>query len=170
MKTLITTLAVSLLTFCVYSQNYEVPENYKLKVAADYDTYESELLQSIAWLKVTPLDKDEKKREKATKFVMDWVNGSPDVMVLIDINLISFIDTSPHLLFYFIAGWTEKSVMTEKHDDNLTNAMAGIETAIQFYKNNIGLTGKDKNLEKLIKLQDKDKLEAHVKKKLGSNL
>lgn len=170
MKTTIISLLCLVCSLNSFSQEIEVPKDYELKVAADYEKYESELLQCIAWLKATPIGEEDKKQLKAIKFVMDWVEGSPDVSVVIDMNLLNFLDSSPHMLFYFIAGWTEKSVMTEKHGDVSANAMAGIEMVISVYKNNRDVLEKDKTIEKLIKMQDKGKLQAHVDKKMAAHL
>lgn len=170
MKTTIIILISALFSFGSLAQTIEIPKDYKLKEAADYEKYESEVLQCITWLKGNSLDKNKSKQKRAMKFVMDWVDGSPDVMVMIDGNLLNFLDSSPHLLFYFIAGWTENSVMTENHKDVSANALAGMEMVLQVYKNNKGLTGKDKAVEKWLKLQAKGKLKEQVDKKMAAYL
>ncbi len=65
-------------------------------------------------------------------------------------------------MFLFMGGWAKYSIQSEDND-TFKASLAGTELAIQFYKNNKKDLGKNKDLEKLIKLQDNNELEDFIR-------
>lgn len=163
MKTLAITLILSFVTLGLFSQEFEVPKNYKLKKAADFDKYEKDFIKTVDWLMETPINKFGTKRKQAGAFVLAWVSGSPKVSIEIRQEIVTFMD-SPDLLIIFMGAWAKNSLETGVFDDKYQGSLAGINAVIDFYTKNLEFMKKDKNIEKYIKMKNKGTLEAYIKK------
>ncbi|MFK7756781.1 MAG: hypothetical protein AB8B53_07605 [Flavobacteriales bacterium] len=168
MKPIFTFIAFTVFCISVTAQGLDVPENYDLTDAQDYAPYEDDLLDCIEWMQKTPLNTELETRKKAAKFVMDWINGSPDVSILIDSRFLPFMKSSPHLLLTFMAGWTERDLKTRDYGNNQEGVVAGLKAVLDMYVANIEISGKDKNLKKLMKLESNGELEEWVSSKLSN--
>ena len=60
-----------------------------------------------------------------------------------------------------MAGWTKYSLENNYSKDNVKGSIAGIRSAIKVYKQGVALK-KDKEIQKLIDLEDKGELEKWV--------
>lgn len=156
-------IASALICNSVKSQNFEVPENYVLKVKEDYARYEKDIIACANWLENSPLDKEENKRIEANAFLLKWLSGSPTVNVNLDAGMIvKLFEKNPHLQFIFLAGWTRYSLMNNYSNDKQMGHLEGLKSVINVYKKGAGIK-KSKDLEKLVKLYDEGKLENWVK-------
>lgn len=63
LQRIIYAMTALLISLNLQAQSYEVPKDYVLKVAEDYKRYESDIIQAANWLKATPLDEQEEKRQ-----------------------------------------------------------------------------------------------------------
>jgi len=149
------------------AQDFEVPKRYKLEKAEDYKKYEPKVLECINWILNTPINEDKKKRQDANAFLMKWLEGSPSVTIEVNVEIVSFMDSSPDLLMIFFAGWTRHVLEGGEKDDMLAGNMAGLEAVMNFYEKNRKKMSKDKDVEKYIKMKEKGKLESFIEKKLG---
>lgn len=159
-----TLLVIILVTFSIglYSQNFKVPKNYKLDKAEDYAPFENDVVQCCNWLIETPINEQPEKRKEANTFMLQWIIGSPTVLIEVNQDIATFM-TSPELLLIFMGGWAKHSIDTKIYDDKIAGSIAGINSVIDFYLRNKKILGKDKHVEKYIKLKKKDKLEQYVK-------
>jgi len=162
-KTLFLLLYLSL-PIIGFSQDFEVPE-YELKTAEDYKPLEDDILKCIDWLENTPLNaKNDNKRKEASMFLLDWVEGAPNVMIVLNMDLIEYSSKHPDLLTIFIGGWTKESILKQKKDMTIEGGIKGLESVITFYNKNKSVIGKSKAIEKYIKHKKKGELELFVKK------
>lgn len=69
-------------------------------------------------------------------------------------------------LVIFMGGWSKYAIESQKYKDNFGGNLAGTKAVIQFYKANIEELGKNKEIEKLIKLDDENQLEEFIKKNI----
>ncbi len=148
------------------SQTFEVPKNYSLVQIPDYNKYEPDVLKGIDWLQNTPLGKEDAKRKEAYAFILKWMMGSPTVTIVVNGDIVKFSSENPDLVFIFMAGWTKYSLQTKDFKNQVIGNLKGIEAVIDFYKRNKEKLVKDKQVEKLIKLQEKGKLEKYIAKKI----
>jgi len=148
----------------VIAQDFEVPKDYKFEKAEDYKSYQEDVISCINWLEKTAVNDQESKRKEASKFLLVWLTGSPDVRIEIGENIVTFISSSPDLLMIFMGGWTKYSLETGKIDDKIGGNLAGIEDVIEFYLKNKEFLKKDKNIEKYIKMKDKGTLKEYIEK------
>ena len=164
MKTIKLVLLLSFITNLLFSQKFEMPENYKLETAGDYKLYEQDVIRGINWLLETPVNEQPAKRKEVNTFLLKWISGSPHVHIMIKSSVVTFIETSPDLLMVFMCGWTKYSIESKQFDDNVGGSLAGIEAVVAFYTKNAELQVKDKNVEKYIKLKSKGKLKEYLEK------
>lgn len=157
-------LFASLLLFSVqtFSQTFEVPVDYKFETKDDYIKYEQNVIGGVNWLLETPLNQEQSKRKEVNAFLMTWLSGSPTVTIEVSSNIVTFVDC-PDCLMIFLGGWAKNTLETKDNTDKLKGNLAGIESVIRFYNSNKASLGKNKAIQKYIKLQEKGKLEEHVK-------
>lgn len=151
----------------VHAQAFEIPDFYSFETPEDYETYEQDVLAGINWLLETPMDEQTAKRQKTNAFVLKWMTGTPKVTLQINPNVLPFMTTSPELLIVFMAGWTKHALEQQAYKEPRSGTLAGLEAVIAFYTKNKAAMGKDKNVEKFIKLQKKGELQAFVEKEVA---
>lgn len=164
MKKACITFILALLFLNIFSQEYELPKNYKLDTDADYTSYESDVLKSIDWLLKTPLNTQPGKRKDINTFVIAWISGSPTVTLEIKSEIVNFATGNPDLLVIFMCGWTKYAIEKKELVTNKTGSMKGIEAVIDFYVKNKASLKKDKNVEKYIKMKENGTLEEYISK------
>lgn len=162
MKSLVLSLLFFVSIITVKAQGYEVPQNYSLEVAEDFDTYEQDFLDCYEWLMSTPLNKQKAKRKEACTFLMTWLSGSPKVKIEINPNYITFIKSSPDMLFIFMGAWAKYSLNTQDFDNKTEGIKAGLHAVMDYYTNFKDAMGKDKNIEKYIKMKNKGTLDDYI--------
>lgn len=164
MKSLIISALFICFSICINAQEFEVPENYTLKVADDYKKYEKEVIACANWLENSPLNENESKRINANAFIMQWLTGSPTVTVNLDAQVVTnCTDKNPHLLILFLAGWTRYALENGYSKDQQKGNFEGFKSIITVYKKGIAIK-KDKDLEKIIEIYDKGELETWITK------
>lgn len=161
------------------AQTFEVPENYHLNVKTDYTFYEPDVVKCVDWLINTRIDQETEKRQAASSFLLQWCMGTPTINVVIDENVVSPITDKqvPDYVLLFMGGWAKDAIESdarhttiasskESKDEMLAGNVAGLEAVLAFYETNKGLVPANENIEKLLKLQQKGRLEKYVKKLL----
>lgn len=166
MKKIIFLAILSGMTFCSMAQKFEVPENIQLEKAEDYALYEEDVKNCIDWLLKTPVQKQSAKRKEASAFLLMWLSGSPNVTIEINADVLPFMESSPDMLIIFLGGWTQAALNSDEKLSMVDGNVAGIEAVLDFYTKNKGQLGKDKSIEKLIKIQQKNELQAHIEAQL----
>lgn len=137
----------------------ELPETKEQFIAS-----EKQLLATIDWLENTPFDQEEKKRLQQKALLVAWLTNSPTVTLEINANVLTFTKKNPDLMIIFMGGWTRYALQNEYSKDNIKGSLAGIKSTIKVYKA-LSLK-KDKEMQKLIELEDKGELENWVKKEM----
>lgn len=125
---------------------------------------EKNVLATIDWLEITPFDKEEEKRMAQKALLVGWITNSPTVTLEINAGILTFTKKNPDLMIIFMGGWTKFCLQNNYSQDNIQGSLAGVKDAIKVYKN-LSLK-KDKEMEKLIELEDKGELENWVKSKM----
>lgn len=149
-------------TFGASGQEFSVPKGYKFVKAEDYVKYELDFIKCFDWLMKVPAGEQTAKREKANKFVTEWLMGTKSVQIDVNMNIVTFMEPNPDLLMVFMAGWAKHAIETSK--DKIGCNVKGLEAVIAYYQKNLASLEKDKNVEKYIKMHEKGKLKAFVTK------
>jgi hypothetical protein len=126
---------------------------------------EKKVLATIDWLEVTPFDNEQEKRLQQKAFLVGWITNSPTVSLEINADVLTFTKKNPDLIITFMGGWTRYCLQNNYSKDMVQGSLAGIRSSIKVYKN-LSLK-KDKEMEKLIELDNKGELENWVKSKVN---
>ena len=162
------TICIALFLFAsplLFSQGFSVPKDYKFETKEDYPRYEQDVINGINWLLETPLTREQAKRKEVNAFLMKWITGSPSVSIELRQEIVTFMDCADCLMA-FLGGWTKYALETKDYSSKLKGNLAGIESVIAFYQKNREVLGKNKAIQKYIKLQKKNKLEDHIQSKI----
>jgi hypothetical protein len=122
---------------------------------------EKKVLATISWLENTPLDQDTKKHQLQYALPTAWLTNSPTVTIRFNANVLDFTKKNNQLMMFFLAGWTKYSLENNYSKDEAKGSIAGIRFVIKVYKKGVGLK-KDKEMEKIVQLDDKGELEKWV--------
>lgn len=160
----ITSLILIFTTQFLFGQEFQIPKNYSLEKNEDYAKLEKEIISCINWLEKTPVNEQSEKRKEANAFLLQWISGHPTITTEISESTAKFTEGNPELLMIFMGGWTKFVIENPGSiEDHVKGNFAGIKSSIAFYKKNLnnGLE-KNKDLEKLISLDEKGELEKWV--------
>lgn len=126
---------------------------------------EKNVLATIDWLENTPIKEDEEKHKVQYALLLAWITNSPTVTIEVNADMIKFADKNSELLMMFMAGWTKYALQNNYSKEVTQGTMAGIRCAAKVYKG--GGLKKDKEMQKLIDMDDKGELEKWVSEKLA---
>jgi len=147
------------------AQEFEVPKNYSLVAADDYEPYKQDILNAIHWLENTPLNEQEDKRKEVSAFFMQWATGSPTVSISLLPYVLDLSEKNSELLMIFLGGWTKTSIDQNYKITDTEGNVAGIKNVLAFYsKNKKSGINKNKTIEKLLKLKTDKDIEKWLKK------
>lgn len=80
----------------------KLPSNYQWESEKDYEKDEDLVKKTLRWLCATPLALDVEERSLANAFVLEWIAGSPEILVEVKTELLPFYQDHPDLLYTFI--------------------------------------------------------------------
>jgi hypothetical protein len=152
----------------LYSQAFEVPLSYELKIAADYARYEKDIIAAAKWLKKMPFDMQIEKRRLVSKFVVEWVNGSPTVNVEITPVIMDFEKKNKGMLVLYMACCAQYVLENNYSKDMRAKHKAALRDMMLVYKSGNEMS-KDKKMDKLIKLDEEGKIDEWLEENLKIN-
>ena len=158
---IITTLLItlSLLVNKVSSaQEFNVPTDYQFNSKEDYAKYEKDIIDAANWLLATPLNEQLNKRKEVSAFVVKWINGSPTVNVELNPTIMGFEKKNNGMLVLFMASCAKFVLENNYSTDMRAKHRAALRDLIKVYKQGKGIE-KDKKMEKLIKSDEKGKID-----------
>ncbi len=158
MKTLTLALILTIFSVGLFSQDFNVPENYRLEAKEDFALYEQDVIKCVDWLLNTPIRDQSEKRKEANIFLLEWLTGSPYVRVELKKGIVTFSRTTPSLTLIFMGGWAKQALETRDFENKVASNLAGIESVIEFYTKNRKTLSRDRNVEKYIKMKEKGTL------------
>jgi len=161
MKSFLCAIMICFISFSIYGQRYDFPENYKLETEEDFATYKEDVIKSANWLIAAPTNKDRQKRQKINIFILEWVKKNPDVEISI-LEEFAELTNENDLYMIFIAGWAKYALETKDYDNEVEGSIAGLKSVVAYYSKNRNALGKIKFIEKFVKLDNKSKLEDYV--------
>ena len=132
----------------------------------EFTKSEPNVINTVNYLEVTPIDKQGDQWRAQAALLTAWLTNSPEVNIDLNANVVTFAKKNPELMIVFMGGWTKYALQNNYSIDKVQCSMAGIRSGIKVYKAGNGLK-KDKEMEKLIALDDKGGLEDWVKERLA---
>ena len=163
MKRTILTLTLVCIALGASAQGFDVPSGYKFDKPEDYKAHEENVVKCFDWIMATPAREEASTRDKASKFLTAWLMGSPSVSIKVNQSIVTFTNNAD-MLMIFMGGWAKYAIESKDNNNSVEGNLKGLEAVIDYYQNNVDYLGKDKNIEKYIKLKDKGKLRNFVEK------
>lgn len=127
---------------------------------------EPSVISVIDWLENNALGKESDKRTALNAVFMAWLTNAPTVTVELNSNVAPLSKKNPDLLMVFMGGWTRYALQNNYSKDPVKCNLAGIRSVLHTYKLGEGAK-KDKNIDKLVELDEKNELEAWVTTQLS---
>lgn len=154
----------TLLTNVSIAQDFQIPTNYQLKKDADFERYEADFFKTVDWL--TTSAPDVEGRLQANAFTMAYLEGTPKFTVELRSYITTLTDANPELILVFLGNWGKFALQNpSQKDDFHACGMAGLEATLTYYQQFKGLKP-DKDLERLLKVQEKGNLGDWLKKQM----
>jgi hypothetical protein len=132
----------------------------------EFTASEPRVIKTVDFLETTPIDKQGDAWRIQAALLMAWLTNSPEVTIEMDAKTVTFAKKNPELMMIFMGGWTRYVLQNGYSKDKVQANLAGIKSAIKVYKLGNGLK-KDKEMERLIKLDESGGLEAWVSGQLS---
>ncbi|UEG51122.1 hypothetical protein LK994_06500 [Ferruginibacter lapsinanis] len=167
-STLVCMLIMSILSNTLYGQNFEVPQHYEFKTAADYTKFEKDVIDGAKWLKETPLNEQTDKRKMVAAFLLTWINGSPTVNVEINPTIMDFEKKNEGMLVLYMSASARYVLENNYSKDMRAKHRAALRDMIAVYKTGKGIK-RDKKMEKLIKSDEEGKIDEWLAENLKIN-
>lgn len=162
-KLLLSTIVLLTLLDGIHAQDFEVPKKYKFKIEEDYRQEEPNIYKAVDWMVNTPIGTDLDKREKANRYILKWLEGTPTFTLTVTQEALPYMkDCAPCLIIY-MGGWAQNAIKNPTTSDNVSGSTNGTLQVIKFYELNQEILGKVKSIDKLVKMREKGKLEGHIK-------
>jgi len=161
--TLIFILAITTTTISAQTK-FEVPQNVELKVKEDYAKYETDMINAAKWLEETDLDKETVKRKEVGNFAMQWIMGCPTFNIDLTEQLTKIYGKNLDLLLLYMASYSRYFLENKTTATKPAGIKAGLLSIMAVYKKGILIT-KSKEMDKLIKATDDNKLDDYIKDK-----
>ncbi|SFT65340.1 hypothetical protein SAMN05216474_1570 [Lishizhenia tianjinensis] len=149
----------SVIAFQSFTQSLVIPENPKLEKAEDYSAYEDLVVRCVDYLFDHPVDQNGAKRQECTEFLIKWMDGSPNVTVVLHADLVEL--NEGELLMAYLGAYV-KYALEHKEAEAMACTLYAVERSIEMYEKNKDHLKKGKVMKKLLKAKKKGGLEAYV--------
>jgi hypothetical protein len=135
-----------------HAQKRSSYSSIQLETAADYAKAEKSALEAANYILTLPVNKDNNSGQDAARFLVDWMQGTPDYMFPLNepIGRISQ-NNNPQLLIVYMACMTRYVLENDKdkspsEDDISYNGYLIFSDYCDNPKNNVSIKGELKNL------------------------
>ncbi len=140
---------------------FDVPVDYKLDKPKDYDQYEDEVILASKWLEETDMDKETEKRKEVNAFVLNWVQGSPKVSVLLSAELMEVMKKNEPLLIIYMGSFTRYKLEHKDDTSDFNATKYAVQSLISIYKKGIEMK-KNKEMAEMIKYNEEGRLNEYL--------
>ncbi len=166
MKKFLLMMSLALTSLLAQAQN-DLPDwdPIRLQVKEDYNAAANRAAwQAAAYLLTHPIDKEDKLRGSATRYVIEWMTGSPDYSFTIDAKAMRFAKDNDDWMALFLAGMVYYAVSNNapKADPKLVTLEA-CKQVVAYAKNPEYRIRPNAEFKKMIKAADEGKLSEYLK-------
>ena len=151
-RSVILLVSFVLCAFLAHAQAFEVPQNYSLNTAEDFTRYEPDIVNCAGWLEGTPVKQETEKRKDASRFLLTWLTGSPDITMEIQPYVGDITRNNPELIGAYMGGWARYAIQHKSDYDKIQAHLEAVKSALKLYK--LGGMAKSKLLDKLVAMND----------------
>ncbi len=150
MKKALFTLITILGAFSAFAQSMPNVDSVKLATDADYRAAESVALQVSAYILSTPTDDKSIPRLHGTKFLLEWMNGTPDYTVDLDKNVIKYFGKDIDLMGVYTASLATVAIENKMVKDSKAITSLAVKKFIAYISNDSNKVELNSKLKKMI--------------------
>ena len=147
-------------TLHLSAQDWRVPTDVNYENDDDYRAQQDDIVAAVDYLMQTPLNKNPHKRKMVNAYLLKWLTGTPTVTLTLHSELASYGECSDCLLLY-MGAYAKHHMANPDAPTSELNFLA-VNDVITFYEANCDAIGKQKPVEKMIKMKKKGKLREWV--------
>jgi hypothetical protein len=148
--------------FCGLAQAQQtcplIETNYAWLTGQDYQQDQERVIEVLKWLCKTPMGEEVKQRSVANAYVMEWLAGTPNLRLELDISPFSLFENYPELLFPFVHGAALYALQRPTQVNTAKLHAEGFEVVAQLAQQS-EILSKEAEVKKLIKAYRKKTLE-----------
>ena len=146
-----------------FAQEITIP-NVDYRTEADYTAQNDKVIEVVDHLRRFPADVYESRRKEAVSYLVKWLTGTPDVTVKLHAFALPYLKYGESMAIFM--GSYAKLDLQDPEADEYAKNMTALESVAEYYLDYTDVFGRDKQLDKLVKMQEKDKLAKLVTKEL----
>jgi len=147
----------------IKAQEFEIPKNYEMQEAGDYEKYHEDIIACSDWLQSVGPNEEGMKRAAASKFLITWVTGTPSITMELHGETLEYVEKNPDLMTIFMGAWSAHFLRTGD-TSQVGGSLAGLNAVIDYYVKFKDDLNRDRSLKKLLKLREKGELREYVEK------
>lgn len=134
MKNLSIAFFIILALAALNSKGQELPnlKEVKLSKRADFKNAESTVVKVTEYLFHTPIDNKNKARSEAGKFLLDWMNGTPDHVFYLEEKETSYFNTNSDLLLMYMAALAKFSLAQPSVKGKRQQALGAMDLVLPY--------------------------------------
>lgn len=154
--------------FCCFqatsSFGQELPnlKNIKLAKRASYKHAESTIIKVVDYLFQTSLQKKNKSRNEAGKFLVDWMNGTPDYVFYLEERETSFFNANADFLLMYMAALTKFSLAHPAEKEKQKQALGAMQLVLPYLHQQSDKKAWPKELWQLYDASENGKLKEYL--------
>jgi len=146
------------------AQDYSNLQDIELKDKEDFVKAEDKILECSKYVLTTPLDNENTNRMNALRFLVRWMDGTPDFMFTLDETVGKIAQTSEEMLGVYMACMCryvlEHRDKAKDEKDVKYNSVLMLIDYCQDPDHNVEISGE---LENLIRAKDEKRLKEYIK-------
>lgn len=158
-------LFLGLLLICMgYTHAQDLPnlKHIKLNKKAHFTNTEPLALKVIDYLFQTPIDKKNKSRVEAGRFLIDWMNGTPEYTFYLEEKETNFFNTDSDLTLMYMASMTKFMLENKNVKDQRSIVLGSMRLLLPYLNQQDDKKSWPKELWELNEANQKGKLEQYL--------
>jgi hypothetical protein len=134
----------------------EIPEKYTWENAVDYQKDSTLVSECLIWLCQAPLYSNLECRSRVNVFVMEWLAGTPNLIIDVDSKVVPFTEENPELLYSFIHGMALYKMKNRNCEDQREMRIQGLKAVCKLIEREEDMK-KSKSVKQLMRMSKNDK-------------
>lgn len=132
---------------------------------ADFKRTEQTLVKHYEFILNNPAEEGTTDRLKSCQYILDWVSTCPYITVQVTQKLVPYM-TYGESLIVFMGGWAKYCIEGGDCSEKWKGCLAATRDVLDYYQANKEELGKNKDLEKMIRRNKKNKLESYIRENI----
>jgi len=152
MKFAFLTIFSMLAALAGFSQSMPPVDSVRLATAEDYRIAEPIALQVSNYILSTPTDEKSLSRLNGTKFLLDWMGGTPDYTFDLDKDVIKYFEKDIDLMGVYTASLTASAIENKSVKDSKTLTALAVKKFIAYISDGNNKVDLNSRLKKMIEV------------------